>query len=95
MADYKAKPLLIRAEQISLLAQYDETGEAARLRRELGIDDAERIHAGREIFGWIQYTNPDADNGKAQVSEWVLLWEDGLLSTMSDEHFKMLFEPAH
>ena len=89
MPKFRAKPLLVRAEQVSL---GNTEQEAARIRAGLQVD-FERLRAGG-LWGLIEFSNSRIGNSDARSGQWIVRWPDGELSTMTDEQFRLLFVPA-
>ncbi len=93
MPKFRAKPLLVRAERVSVSTNdHANEREAARLAGELQLDTG-RITPG-SLWGWVDFTNTTIENGHAREGQWIVLWPDGQLTEMTNEQFNLLFAPA-
>src|ERR1043166_308544 len=93
MSKFRAKPLLVRAEQVSPLSvDFDNEQEAARISAELQLEFG-RLSAG-SLLGWIEFSNSTIESGYARSGQWIVRWPDGALSSMTDAQFGLLFVPA-
>ena len=85
---YRAKPVLVLAEQVSRRAYESTEHEAARVRKALGITDRQHI-CGGGLLGHIM-----VGDQTARPTDWVVALPDSDLKVLSDSLFRLLFAPA-